>query len=90
MACAMLYALLVVARSRSLSMVVRTEYQGLRALEYAAQTGAQLMRRSPRGTSQPLATNIAYVLWTLGIEDQIFCVAVDHAFVAAAEAAGLS
>lgn len=71
-------------------MPATTEYHGLRALEYAAQTGAQLMRRTPFGTDEPIAMHVAYVLWTLGVEDEVFCQAVDHAFVAAAESAGLS
>lgn len=66
-------------------MPEKTEYRGLRALEYAAQTGAQLMRQRPLGKpSVPISNAIAHALWTLGAEEQIFCVGIDHVALASA------
>jgi hypothetical protein len=55
------------------------EFQGLRALEYAAQTGAQLLwRRANNAPDTPISAHVALKLWTLGAEAQIFCSSVDR------------
>jgi hypothetical protein len=60
-------------------MSATIEYRGLAALEYAAQTGAQLLRqRSPDATPQAIDAMIAHALWKHGAADQIVCIAVDH------------
>ena len=54
------------------------EFQGLRALEYAAQTGAQLVWRRGKKADALISTRAALALWSFGAEAQIFCVPVDH------------
>jgi hypothetical protein len=64
-----------------------TEFQGLRALEYAAQTGAQLLwRRRRNAPDEPISTLVALRLWTLGAETQIYCASVDHQALATVQA----
>lgn len=64
-------------------MRVTNLFCGRHALEYAAQTGAQLMRRHPRGHVEPISSAFACALWRAGAEAQIFCAAVDHAALVA-------
>jgi hypothetical protein len=60
------------------------EFQGLRALEYAAQTGAQLVwRRGTTDPDAPISTRAALTLWSFGAEAQIFCAMIDHQALAA-------
>jgi hypothetical protein len=67
-------------------MPVTIEHRGVRALEYAAQTGAQLMRRRRDGElAQPIDADIAHSLWRLGAAHQIVCIAVDHHALAKAQ-----
>ena len=62
------------------------EYQGLRALEYAAQTGAQLRwRRRTAGPDEPISPRVALALWSLGAEAQVVCSPVDHLALAQAD-----
>lgn len=64
------------------------EFQGLRALEYAAQTGAQLWwRRRQTERDEPISTRVALALWSLGAEAQIICSPIDHRALAQAEIA---
>lgn len=59
-------------------MATLMEFQGLRALEYAAQTGAQLLwRRRTTDPDELISPSVALKLWTLGAEAQIFCASVD-------------
>jgi hypothetical protein len=63
-----------------------TEFQGLRALEYAAQTGAQLRwRRRQVDPDEPISPRVALALWSLGAEAQIICSPVDHLALAQSE-----
>jgi hypothetical protein len=62
------------------------EYRGLPALEYAAQTGAQLCRqRRPDEIPQPIDAAVAYALWKLGASHQVVCIGVDHRALAKAQ-----
>jgi hypothetical protein len=62
------------------------EYRGLPALEYAAQTGAQLFRqRRTDETPQPIDAAVAYALWKLGASHQVVCIGVDHRALAKAQ-----
>ena len=62
------------------------EFQGLRALEYAAQTGAQLWwRRRQVEPDEPISARVALALWSLGAEAQIICSPVDHLALAQVE-----
>jgi hypothetical protein len=63
------------------------EFQGLRALEYAAQTGAQLRwRRRNAEAEEPISASVALALWSLGAEAQIVCAPIDHRALAQTEA----
>lgn len=65
-------------------MPATIEYKGLPALEYAAQTGAQLMRRRRAGdTAEPIDALVAQALWKFGAADQVVCIVVDHRALAA-------
>jgi hypothetical protein len=67
-------------------MPATIEYRGLTALEYAAQTGAQLLRRRREGdVAEPIDPAIAYALWKLGAAHQVLCIAVDHRALARAQ-----
>lgn len=60
-------------------MSATIEYRGLAALEYAAQTGAQLLwQRRRDATPQAIDALIAHALWKHGAAEQILCIAVDH------------
>ncbi len=60
-------------------MSAQTEYRGLAALEYAAQTGAQLLwQRRPDATPKVIDALIAHALWKHGAAEQILCITVDH------------
>lgn len=64
-------------------MATLIEFQGLRALEYAAQTGAQLFwRRRVTDPDELISPSVALKLWTLGAEAQIFCAPIDHTALA--------
>jgi hypothetical protein len=67
-------------------MTATIEYRGLPALEYAAQTGAQLMRRRREGElAQPIDGAVAHALWKYGAAQQIVCIAIDHRALAKAQ-----
>lgn len=67
-------------------MPATIEYKGLPALEYAAQTGAQLLRRRHEGeVAQPIDPLVAHALWKYGAAHQVVCIVVDHRALAAAE-----
>lgn len=66
-------------------MQARIEYQGGRALEYAAQTGAQLFLRRRPDVLQPISPELAYYLWTRGARAQIVCLPVNHLALATAD-----
>jgi hypothetical protein len=66
-------------------MLELSEFQGLRALEYSAQTGAQLLwRRANNAPDTPISAHVALKLWTLGAEAQIFCSPLDRRALARA------
>jgi hypothetical protein len=67
-------------------MPAMIEYRGLPALAYAAQTGAQLMRRRREGElAQPIDGAVAHALWKYGAAQQIVCIAIDHRALAKAQ-----
>jgi hypothetical protein len=72
-------------------MPATIEYRGLPALEYAAQTGAQLLRRRREGEpALPIDAAVAHALWQLGAAHQVVCIVVDHRALAAADHPGLA
>jgi hypothetical protein len=67
-------------------MPATIEYRGVTALEYAAQTGAQLLRRRREGEpAEPIDGDVAHALWKYGGAQQIVCIAIDHRALAKAQ-----
>jgi hypothetical protein len=67
-------------------MPATIEYRGVPALEYAAQTGAQLLRQRRAGDPlEPIDAAVAHALWKFGAAQQIVCIAVDHRALAATQ-----